>query len=693
MVGVPGGWTLSGGAELEHDERAMAAPAMKANAEAPPPAEEGHWVRPDRGAPGSLAFRKKRCWRPPSPSAGTKGDRYPPRGRELPPAPHADPSPPRVRELQLAPNAERGAAHAPGGWEAADAVVIGTLHEHGLLLEEILQRLPPAPGAAAPRSPSSQKSGAPGEEKLVEAKLLDSASGGMRRLDGPDCCGPEFPIVADGQGSEGRLVQAATTFAAATAPRPKKTKSNSLFHKKAQSGTPSNRVSKAVHKLVDSPAFELFCGCLILVNTVIMVIDEQFSGAQVGYDIGFYTAYGSDEWADRVHNESLFRIFEAIFAVIFTVEVALRIVGTGCLFFRRPTDNFDLAVVVLSDLSVIVSGTHLLEGIQLLRLLRAAKLLRLVKLVRTMEGFDSLHLMTTALQSSIWALFWSVLLLLSIQTFVAMIATNVFRSAYLQKGNLSDDDKEYLFTYWGTYTRSMLSLFELALANWTPICRWLMENLHEGFMVAALSYKLVMGIAVVGVINAVFMQETFKVAHTDDEIMVRMKMKAARQHKDKMSALFAEADADSSGRIQREEFRAILEDDSIKTWLASMDLDASDADTVFDLLRGDDDAIDHNELIHGIGHLRPGDERYAHTHTDPGPRAGLVRIGACAYFVFLNEGGRAVHRHAQAAAGAGREQPGQRGGQRLIAGAGRPPLRSGAPWGRLSDDPRSDHIV
>merc|ERR1719162_220950 len=81
-------------------------------------------------------------------------------------------------------------------------------------------------------------------------------------------------------------------------------------------------------------------------------------------------------------------------------------------------------------------------------------------------------------------------------------------------------------------------------------------------------------------------------------------MRAARQHKDKMEALFAAADDDHSGRIQRDEFRAILEDSSIKTWLASMDLVASDADTLFDLLRGDDDAIDHNELINGIGHLK-----------------------------------------------------------------------------------------
>ena len=38
-----------------------------------------------------------------------------------------------------------------------------------------------------------------------------------------------------------------------------------------------------------------------------------------------------------------------------------------------------------------------------------------------------------------------------------------------------------------------------------------------------MAYKLVIGFAAVGIINAVFMQETFKVAASDDKLMMRQK--------------------------------------------------------------------------------------------------------------------------------------------------------------------------
>jgi hypothetical protein len=259
----------------------------------------------------------------------------------------------------------------------------------------------------------------------------------------------------------------------------------------------------------------------------------------------------------------------------------------------------------LSDLSIFFSSHETTRNIQLLRLFRAVKLLRLVKLIRTIEGFDSLHIMVTALGASAWALCWSILLLLSILTFAALITTEAFRLAYFEEpSSLSEDAKLGLFKYFGTFSRSLISLFELALANWPVICRWLMENLHEGFMIFALFFKLGMGVAVIGVINAVFMQETFRVASTDDNIMVRTKRRALNMHKGKMENLFVIADADGSGRIHRGEFKAVLAHKSIATWLASMDMDLGDADMLFDLLKGEDDMIDVDELIKGMGRLK-----------------------------------------------------------------------------------------
>ncbi|CAE7232127.1 Scn11a, partial [Symbiodinium pilosum] len=62
----------------------------------------------------------------------------------------------------------------------------------------------------------------------------------------------------------------------------------------------------------------------------------------------------------------------------------------------------------------------------------------------------------------------------------------------------------------------------------------------EWWILPCLLHKLTVGFAVIGVINAVLMQETFKVAYLDDTVMVREKMRAMRAHVAKMSELFHE---------------------------------------------------------------------------------------------------------------------------------------------------------
>eukprot|EP00913_Durusdinium_trenchii_P013216 g12405.t1 len=126
----------------------------------------------------------------------------------------------------------------------------------------------------------------------------------------------------------------------------------------------------------------------------------------------------------------------------------------------------------------------------------------------------------------------------------------------------------------------------LRLEFWMPVC---------------LFHKLTMGFAVVGVINGVLMQETFKVAHMDDTVMQR----AMRAHLAKMSLLFQEADTSGDGRLDLEEFKSILDDYEVKIWLAAMDLDVSDVEELFFMLDdGGDGRLSAEELVKGVAKLR-----------------------------------------------------------------------------------------
>lgn len=64
-------------------------------------------------------------------------------------------------------------------------------------------------------------------------------------------------------------------------------------------------------------------------------------------------------------------------------------------------------------------------------------------------------------------------------------------------------------------------MFQLTLGTWVPVARDLQELLSPAFNMFTILFKGVFGFAAVGVINGVFMQETLKVAQTDDIIMMR----------------------------------------------------------------------------------------------------------------------------------------------------------------------------
>jgi hypothetical protein len=305
--------------------------------------------------------------------------------------------------------------------------------------------------------------------------------------------------------------------------------------------------------------------------------------------------------------EEVFNGLEIVFAVVFSLEVLLKIIGRGKDYWRDPSELMDLFVVLCSNTSLLMAQYAQMD-ITIFRALRLAKLLRMVKLMRTIEMMDSLQLMTTAISASVSALFWAVALLFVMQSFVALILTNMLRNEYLQHSDaeLSIEQKLVLFEYFGTYARSMLSTFELMLANWPPICRFLTENLNEGWMVVVVAYKLTFGFAFVGVINAVFMQETLNVTVTDDSIMIKARSRAQMVHRRKMQKLLKLADTNNDGFLSFEEFADVLDSNAaVKLWLEAMDMETRDAKLLFRLLdRNNDNSLSVEELTAGFSKLK-----------------------------------------------------------------------------------------
>jgi len=400
----------------------------------------------------------------------------------------------------------------------------------------------------------------------------------------------------------------------------------SLFRKKARSVilNPPRQVKSMdgrrccpkllynVERLVTSPVFEAAFCLLILLNAIFMAVEAQHRGVETGSKLGYNGAAkaGHHAWPGAIE---VFKVMEWVFGLLFTVELVLKVTGMGIRFFAETWNLLDLAIVACWLFSSL-GASQLPKDAMLLRLARLGRLLRLLKLVRTIKVFDSLYLMTTAIEGSILMLFWSVAVLTLVQMMLAFILQHSTESYILNEQNLEEKRME-VFKYYGTFVRSILTMFEITLGNWMVPARALIEHVSEWYMIFVLAHKLVIGFSVVSVLTGVFIQETFRVATTDDRIMVMTKERARKFHSDKMTAFFGIADDNADGVVDFVEFQKCLENEDLRTWLESMELDVTDPGLLFLLLDTDGDGrVSHEDLIDGVDRLKGAARSYEVCH-------------------------------------------------------------------------------
>jgi len=344
----------------------------------------------------------------------------------------------------------------------------------------------------------------------------------------------------------------------------------------------------------------IFCG-VILANTLVMALEMQYTGFQRGYEIGFphFTVPASEWWPQA---QAIFQALDIMFGIIYTVELIVKLVGFKARFFKDMWNIFDGILVAMWLVEVALRDFIQLEP-GILRMMRMARLLRLIRLVKTIQGFDALYIMTTAMLGSTVCLFWSFMLLMTVQVMIAFFL-NESLEVYFTDPSKPISEKLEVFEYFGTTARVMLTMFELTLANWPVAARILQENVTEYYSIFSVAYKLIVGFAAVGIINGVFMQETFKVAASDDKLMMRQKERDRALHTRKMRTLFAAADESGDGFIDRSEFVEIMEVPEVRTWLAAQELPVQDPHILFNLLDDGDAELTAEELVKGVERLK-----------------------------------------------------------------------------------------
>eukprot|EP00929_Paragymnodinium_shiwhaense_P112401 TRINITY_DN8065_c0_g1_i2.p1 TRINITY_DN8065_c0_g1~~TRINITY_DN8065_c0_g1_i2.p1 ORF type:complete len:271 (-),score=70.18 TRINITY_DN8065_c0_g1_i2:204-1016(-) len=174
--------------------------------------------------------------------------------------------------------------------------------------------------------------------------------------------------------------------------------------------------------------------------------------------------------------------------------------------------------------------------------------------------------------------------------------------------SLHIDKRILLFKYFGTFTRSFVSWFELTFGNWVPISRFLQEEIGEQYAWYILVFRFVVGFSVVMVLRAVFISETLRAAQNDDEVLLLQKNRQVQMHTQKMELFFHQADESADGYVSLEEFKTIMKNKNVQKWLQAQEINVTDCDLVFNLVKpheeGGEARLSAEELVKGLSRIK-----------------------------------------------------------------------------------------
>lgn len=346
----------------------------------------------------------------------------------------------------------------------------------------------------------------------------------------------------------------------------------------------ANLLAIAHHRM-----FEVVALVAILINALLIACEQQFAGLEMGYEIGFYESSPTEYWAS---GNVFFEVCEQCMFIFFIAEFVLRLSAAAIEF--KSTSGHTISWVIFDALLLAFDASLRLDifhigGLRpsVFRMMRLLRMLRLVKLFSRYESFDSLVLLIRSIVASLSALFWSFMLLLLLQILLAIIM-GVITERCIKDDSLDDKDRIKLYELYGTFSRGLITNFEISLANWAPICRFLTEAVSEWFTVFFLLYSCMICFAVVRVISAVFIAETNRILLFDEDLGVRMKKRAQKklqcQFDSILNALANTHNPDGTTEFTKQQLVEALSNDEMQARLGAMDISPHDLDALFDIL-------------------------------------------------------------------------------------------------------------
>lgn len=176
---------------------------------------------------------------------------------------------------------------------------------------------------------------------------------------------------------------------------------------------------------------------------------------------------------------------------------------------------------------------------------------------------------------------------------------------YITDESLDLDLRNFIYTYYGTSSRTTLTMFQILMApgTWGALGRPIIEEVSPAFAWFFVLYVGGVSFAIIRIITALFLRQVLQVATGDEQMMRNEKVQKQRKYSEKIRHLYVAEDTSGLGRLSKEQFEKFLVDDRGQAWLSILELDNKGAANIFELVNADG-TLTLDEFLGGVFKLK-----------------------------------------------------------------------------------------
>ena len=293
-----------------------------------------------------------------------------------------------------------------------------------------------------------------------------------------------------------------------------------------------------------------------------------------------------------------FEVIAHVLSAIFLIELLLRMASEGCHSFfcaGNAWNAFDAAIVFISLLELLLLSIESMaigqstSNLRALRIVKIARLVRVLRVARLVRYIAPLRTLVYSIAVTIKMLIWAVVLLGIIMYIFAVVFTSQVSDVFHSGHEIDAASLEFFAGLWV----SMCTLFKALCGgiSWHVVTVPL-ANIHPILEVMFLAYISVAYFAVLNVMTGVFCSVAISAAENDPDLIAKTIVLRNEQLRKNATALSQYLDVDGSGFISYEEMVAALNDHYAQGVLMALQLEVSDALTMFRILD-----VEHRSLV------------------------------------------------------------------------------------------------